>query len=211
MAVACVLAAASAPLDASRAQTGAISGTITAAKSAASDVVVFLVKVAPSGAAHAAPVSAEVDQRSLSFVPGVIAVSPGSTVTFTNSDHVMHNVFHPPKGGNAFDLGLFGPGERRSVEFGSEGAYVIFCHVHPEMSGYVVVLDTPWRTVSNDSGRFAFADLPAGSYELRTWAIRFDDVHRLVAIGDNERTDIEVALTRGSPGEPRVVPRAAPR
>ncbi|HEX7546323.1 MAG TPA: plastocyanin/azurin family copper-binding protein, partial [Gemmatimonadaceae bacterium] len=113
------------------AQDGTIGGTITAAKNRVADAVVFLVPVSPSTQQGAVPVEAEMDQRSLKFVPNVVIVSPGSTVSFTNSDRVMHNVFHPPKGGSAFDLGLFGPGEKRSFAFTNEGAFVVFCHVHP--------------------------------------------------------------------------------
>lgn len=186
------------------AQDGTIGGTITAAKNRVADVVVFLVPVSPSGQPAAPSIEAEMDQRSLKFVPNVVVVSPGSTVAFTNSDRVMHNVFHPPKGGSAFDLGLFGPGEKRSYAFKNEGAYVVFCHVHPEMVGYVVVLDTPWRTVSDDSGHFAFPKVPAGSYVLHTWHGRFEEHRQVVAANAGEHTNVDIALTHGAPGEPRV-------
>jgi plastocyanin len=202
-AVACLVLAASVPQAESRAQNGTVGGTITAANSAVADVVVFLVPAAPSVPAVVDPIAAEMDQRSLRFVPRVIVVSPGSTVAFINSDRVMHNVFHPPKGGTAFDLGLFGPGERRSIAFTGEGAYVVFCHVHPEMVGYVVVLATPWRTVSDDSGHFAFENVPAGSYLLRTWHGRFEEFRREVVAGAGERTHLDISLTRGVPIEPR--------
>jgi plastocyanin len=208
--VALLVVAAIVPLAEARAQGGTIAGTVVAANGGVADVVAFLVPAAPSPASVAAPMAAEMDQRSLQFVPRVAVVTPGSTVAFTNSDRVMHNVFHPPKGGSAFDLGLFGPGERRSFVFKSEGAFVVFCHVHPEMVGYVVVLDTPWRTVTDDSGHFAFANVPAGSYTLRTWHGRFEEHRQQVVSVAGERTHVDISLTRGVPGEPRVGPPAAP-
>ena len=211
IAVACLVLAAGVPRAGIRAQDGSIGGTIVAANSAVADVVVYLVPVSPSTPVFAAPVAAQMDQRSLQFVPRTVVVSPGSTVAFTNSDRVMHNVFHPPKGGSRFDLGLFGPGERRSFVFKDEGAYVVFCHVHPEMVGYVVALATPWRTVSDDSGHFAFAKVPAGNYVLRTWHGRFEEHHQQVAAAAGERTRVDIALTRGSPGEPRVGRPAKPQ
>ena len=202
--VGCLVLAATVPQAECRAQSGTISGTITTANGAVADVVVFLVPAASSAPVVAAPIGAEMDQRSLHFVPRVIVVSPGSTVAFTNSDRVMHNVFHPPKGGNIFDLGLFGPGERRSFAFTGEGAYVVFCHVHPEMVGYVVVLATPWRAVSDDGGHFVLENVPAGSYLLRTWHGRFEDYRQQVVAGAGERTQVDISLARGNPNEPRV-------
>jgi plastocyanin len=195
-----------------RAQLGAIRGTVTVAHSSVTvaDVVVFLVPTS-SNAAAAGPIAAEMDQRDLHFVPRVISVTPGSTVSFSNSDRVMHNVFHPLRGGGGFDLGLFGQGERRAFTFSQEGAYVIFCHVHPEMVGYVVVLATPWRAVTDDSGRFAFENVPAGSWVLRTWHNRFEDFRQPVSAAVGETVRLAVSLTRGAPGEPRVGPATAPQ
>ena len=202
-AFACAVLAAGVPRAFALAQGGAIGGTITVAGGAVGEAVVYLVAASPSTPATVAG-EAEMDQRSLKFVPRVAVVSPGSTVAFINSDRVMHNVFHPPKAGSAFDLGLFGPGERRRFTFKNEGAFVVFCHVHPEMVGYVVVLDTPWRTVSDDSGHFSFANVPAGSYVLRTWHPRFEEHHQQVVATAGERTHVEITLTHGVPADPHV-------
>ena len=209
---ACLVLFSTAPIAVGGAQTGTIGGTITVAGTAIADVVVYLVPAATSDRVATAPVAAEMDQRALHFVPHVIVVSPASTVAFTNSDRVMHNVFHPPKGGSAFDLGLFGPGERRSFVFDHEGAFVVFCHVHPEMVGYVVVLATPWRTVTDDSGRFTLENVPTGSYVLHTWSGKFAEHLQQVSAGSDQSAHLEISLSRGVPVDPRALPdpRRAP-
>ena len=77
---------------------GVVSGRVTRANRPLSNAVIELIPVA---AFSAPPVvsTAVIDQRHLHFVPEVLAVSPGTTVTFLNSDPNVHNVFSPGRGG----------------------------------------------------------------------------------------------------------------
>jgi hypothetical protein len=38
------------------------------------------------------------------------------------------------------------------------------------MSGYVVVVPTPYFAVTDKEGSFAIKDVPAGHYTLKTWS-----------------------------------------
>ena len=76
------------------------------------------------------------------FVPSLVAISPGDTVTWTNTDNAAHTI----TSGNVnnghdglFDSGLFNPGTTFSHTFEHPGEYPYFCHVHPWMSGHVTV------------------------------------------------------------------------
>ncbi|MFI5246386.1 MAG: carboxypeptidase-like regulatory domain-containing protein, partial [Gemmatimonadales bacterium] len=73
------------------------------------------------------------------------------------------------------------------------------------------VLATPWRVVSDDSGHFAFAKVPAGNYVLHTWHGRFEQRQQQVTAVAGERTRVDIVLTRGQPGEPRVGPPGKPQ
>jgi hypothetical protein len=42
--------------------------------------------------------------------------------------------------------------------------------VHPEMSGYVVVVPTPYFSVADKDGNFQIKDVPPGHYTLVTWS-----------------------------------------
>ncbi len=111
---------------------------------------------------------AVMDQRSLRFVPHVLAVQAGTTVEFANSDPLAHNVFSisPAK---RFNLGLYGRGTSRRIVFDQPGVVQLLCNVHREMSGFVVVLKNPYFARSAADGSFRIAGVPAGTHRLRVW------------------------------------------
>ncbi len=183
-------------------QLGTISGTITAPAAGMSGVVVYLLPTASNRVQAVSPISAQIDQRDLQFVPRIIAVTPGSTVSFPNSDPVMHSVFHPSMRSGGFDLGTYPQGERRSFTFNEQGIYAIFCHVHPEMAAYVVVVASPYRAVTDDEGRFKFGRVAPGTYRLRTWHRRLRTADRLLSVAANGTERVHMVLEYGSPVEP---------
>jgi len=88
-----------------------------------------------------------IDQKKMTFVPHVTVVMQGTTVDFLNSDSVGHNVYWPSISGNkklAHNLGTWPQGQKKSFQFSDPGAVPMLCNVHPEMSGYVVVVPTPY-------------------------------------------------------------------
>jgi plastocyanin len=189
-----------------RAQSGTIYGKITVPNTGITDVVVYLTPVAAAGAQEVKPLTATMDQRNLRFVPPVVAITPGSTVIFYNSDRVMHNVFHPWQSSEGFDLGLWAPGESRDFTFGHEGAFVILCHVHPEMVGYVVVVASPYRAVTGDHGRFRFDRVAPGTYRLRTWHHRLETREARVTVPNGGSVRVELPLKLGVAVRPTAKP-----
>lgn len=198
MAFSCLLSPAVA-----RAQDGAVHGEITVPSAGIGGVVVYLVPVAGRAATPLAPMTVEMDQRDLRFVPQVLAVTPGSTVHFPNSDPIMHNVFSPGQRTGGFDLGTYPQSEQRSFTFREEGAHVILCHVHPEMAAYVVVIASPYRAVVDAAGRFRLEGVAPGTYRLRTWHRRLRTVEQLVAVAANGKVRVDLRLVYGTPSPPR--------
>src|SRR5580765_96785 len=114
-----------------------------------------------------------IDQRKMAFVPKVAAVQQGTTVDFLNSDPVGHNVYWPSVSGNkklSHNLGTWPKGDKKPFQFNDLGTASLLCNVHPEMSGYVVVVPTPYFAVTDKDGNFEIKDIPAGKYTLKTWS-----------------------------------------
>jgi plastocyanin len=105
--------------------------------------------------------------RSKAFLPHVLAVPAGSTVTFPNEDPISHNLFSLTPG-NTFDLGLYRKGPGKTQKFEAPGAVNVYCNVHPNMSAVVHVMATPYYGFTDANGDYSF-DVPAGKYRVTAW------------------------------------------
>ncbi len=70
------------------------------------------------------------------FVPQVITIPVGSTVTWQNQDMVDHTVTSDV--GGIFD-NYVGAGGSTRITFTVKGTYKYHCSIHPEMLGTVIV------------------------------------------------------------------------
>jgi len=112
-----------------------------------------------------------VEQRDKQFLPHVLAIPPGSTVTFPNFDGIFHNVFSlsPTK---RFDVGLYKDGDTRELKFEKPGIVRLACNIHAQMAAYVLVIDAPHYVVVEGSKEFNFRSLAPGRYKVRAWSER---------------------------------------
>jgi len=113
--------------------------------------VVSLIAIAPSAfAAHHevtitnAPGSATpgCEETNSCFLPSTVAIQPGGTVTWENTDNAAHTAtsgsqVSGPDG--VWDSSLMMVNGSYSVTLDDEGTYPYFCMVHPWMQGTVIV------------------------------------------------------------------------
>ena len=114
-----------------------------------------------------APKTLSMDQQGMKFLPHVLAATAGDTVEFLNHDNVDHNVFTPDN--EAYTLGTFKQGEKRTHTFAKPGVYSQLCSVHPEMLGFIWVGQNPYHAVVSADGSYEIKDVPAGTYTLAVW------------------------------------------
>lgn len=173
-------------------RTGGVSGSITATGLRSNaDVVVSLqasgLKVTPPST------PATMDQQGMLFIPHVLPVVRGTTVRFLNSDPVAHNVFSPE---GRYNLGTWPRGQTKDHVFDEVGVYVQLCRVHPEMEGYVVVLDTPYFATTDRSGAFNIPNVPAGQYTLVAWSEKLKEAKQAVTVEDGKTLTVDLTLRR---------------
>jgi len=164
-----------------------VTGTVTLASGrAARQAIVFL-----DGAAKSEPMkNAVIDQKDRTFIPHVSVVTVGTKVAFPNHDVIFHNVFteyHSQR----FDLGVYKRGDTKYQVFDRPGLAVLLCSIHPDMSAYVMCVDTPYYAISDGKGNFKLNGVPPGSYTLNVWHESGEKYSSKVTVGPNQTFQIK--------------------
>jgi plastocyanin len=137
-----------------------------------------------------------IDQKGLLFAPHIIAVQQGTTVDFLNSDNVAHNVFWTAVGNDkkaGHNLGTWPKGEKRPFTFDKPGVVPLFCNVHPDMAGYIVVSPTPYFAETDDSGAYKIKDVPDGNYTLVVWHEGAKNQSKPVTVAGDAKADFTLS------------------
>jgi plastocyanin len=140
-----------------------------------------------------APRQAALRQRDEAFVPHVLAIPIGSSVTFPNDDPIFHNVFSLSRAAT-FDLGRYRQGNARTRRFTQAGLVKVFCHLHSHMSAIIAVFDHPWFAQVEEDGSFVIADVPPGRYTLAGWHERAGTAGQAVVVEPGVTTRLELLV-----------------
>lgn len=174
---------------------GNVTGAVNHPSAGSFPTVVFIERATggtfPPPTAHAV-----IDQKGKAFAPHVLPVVAGTTVDFLNGDDFEHSVFSPD--GEKYDLGKWGQGQKRSYTFKRAGVYTQLCNLHPEMIGYVVVLETPLFALADQQGRFQIQNVPAGTWALKVWNERLRPAQLQksfpVSIAEGQGAKVDIAF-----------------
>jgi len=174
------------------AQAGTLTGKVSGGRGAA---VVYVDAIA--GKTFPAPAKHLVmDQKSLLFQPHVVVIQTGATLDFLNSDNVAHNIFWPSISGDkkqSHNMGTWPKGEIRSFKFDTPGIVPLLCNVHPEMSGFVIVVPTPYYAEVDASGAYKIDNLPDGTYTVTAWREGTKSQSKSVTLSGTASTDFAMS------------------
>ena len=156
------------PLTPAHAASPSVSGSVTTPDGSAVAGAVVFVQAPPPAATVTPRAMAVVDQVNKTFLPGVLPIVVGTSVRFPNHDQIHHHVysFSPVK---TFELPLYKGDDAPPVLFDKVGVVRIGCNIHDWMSGIILVLPSPYFTVTGADGRFVLDDLPNGTHVLVAW------------------------------------------
>ena len=110
----------------------------------------------------------EISQVDRKFSPYVSVVRKGESINFSNQDEITHHVYSF-NGPTRFSFKLKKDEHMLSDPFTETGVIAMGCNIHDWMSGYMLVVDTPYYALTDSEGKVAFNDLPSGEYHLKAW------------------------------------------
>lgn len=120
------------------------------------------------------------DQVGKTFVPHVLPITVGTSVSFPNSDDIRHHLysFDKPK---PFELPLYEGTPTNPILFDKTGVVRLGCNIHDWMRGYIYILDTALFAMSNADGQLTMQNIPAGDYYMEVWHPRIKTRKPLVS------------------------------
>ena len=156
------------------------------------NVFLYLAEVPPSDGSASEP--AVLDQKDCRYVPHVVGVQVGQRLRVRSSDpKTLHNTHYVPSANRPGNFGLTDAGAERTVTFDKPEFIRVKCDVHPWMTAYVGVFDSPFFATSGEGeGGFEIARVPAGTYKLVAWHEQLGQVEQAVAVKDGATADVSV-------------------
>lgn len=142
----------------------------------------------------------EIRQKGKAFAPYISVVQRGRDVRFTNDDDITHHIYSVSgKHQFSFKLAsnsqrkvLFSAGETPSEEI-SMG-----CNIHDWMTGYLLLLETPYFTRTDKNGR-ATLSLPDESYKISAWHPQMQEKGHRTSTSYQVKGDGQVTITLAKP------------
>ena len=147
--------------------------------------------------ANIRPTKATMTMKAKAFLPRVVVVPVGGTVEFPNQDPIFHNVFSV-SGENRFDLDLYKRPKSASWTFQHPGIARVYCNIHPQMSGIIVVRDNPYFAKAGADGTFVLENVPAGKYVLKAWHERGGEASLDIAVPAEGKVGADLNLDAAS-------------
>lgn len=108
------------------------------------------------------------DQVQRQFLPQVLVVQPGDTVSFPNSDNIRHHVYSFSDA-RSFEFQLYATGSAPSVDFPELGLVTVGCNIHDDMIGHIIVSNNSVIYETDDHGMVTIAHDEQG--HLADWYV----------------------------------------
>lgn len=118
--------------------------------------------------AEALKKAVKLDQNGCRFEPHVLVLPVGSSVDYLNSDEVSHNI-HTYATKNSGLNKTVSAGSKLAQKFDKEEAIKVTCDIHPWMTSWIFVTDSPKYALTGADGSFEIAGLEPGTHKLEFW------------------------------------------
>jgi plastocyanin len=175
--------------------------TVVASGGALANVFVYVKEGLDASLRFPAGDGAELDQDGCQYVPHVLALTTGETLTIRNSDPVLHNVNATPTANRGFNRSQPQEGMTFETSFPTPEVMIpVRCDVHGWMEAYIGVTAHPYHAVSGADGTFSLDRLPPGTYTLEAWHERYGATTQTVEVTTGGTAEVTFAFDASMAG-----------
>jgi plastocyanin len=136
-------------------------------------VVVYLTPLDKSSVDSITAQTLVISQNKKKFTPYIAVLQKGQKIKFKNQDDVTHHIYSV-SGKNRFDFKIKAGEDNSNIGISTLGEVAMGCNIHDWMSGYVLVVDTPYFNKTTSTGMSNFEKIPSGKYKLTIWHPQLD-------------------------------------
>src|SRR5271156_786244 len=136
-------------------------------------------------------------QQGCMYHPRILAGQVGQTLLIRNEDSALHNV-HAVDPSKKYDFDQAQPtaGLTLSVPLKYEEVMLhVKCNVHPWMTGYIGIMNSPYFAVSDDQGKFKIANVPAGKQTIEVWHEAYGTLTQTVEVKAGATVTVDISYT----------------
>ena len=129
-------------------------------------------------------------QKNNQISPEVLPIVSDKEVIFSNQDPHFHNLHTVSDGPISFNFGIPAKTKYGPIRFPEEGEVMLLCDIHPEIKGFILILQNPFFSRVDKNGNFTIPKVPGGEYELITWHDEFISKKQRLIIKDTEKNKL---------------------
>jgi len=131
-------------------------------------------------------------QKNKAFIPYVTVTQKGQQLSFQNQDDITHHIYSV-SGKNRFSFKIKSGKEKASPVFEHTGEVAMGCNIHDWMSGFVLVVDTPYYGQTDNEGIATFELATGGEYQLVVWHPQLPtknyQIEQRITVPNNDRSN----------------------
>ncbi len=136
-----------------------------------------------------------IDQKGCVFRPHIAMIPQGGSIDLLNSDDVMHNLHSWSMKNTAFNEGVAAHGNiSKTFEFPE--TVKVTCDVHKWMTSWLIVQENPYYAITDASGNYKLAGVPAGTYTVQAWQESLGKVTQEVTVAAGAEAKADFGLEK---------------
>ena len=117
-----------------------------------------------------------IDQVGKSFSPYISVSQINSKVIFANQDDITHHIYSAGSE-NKFSFKIKAGKTNAETQFTHASEVAMGCNIHDWMSGYLLVVNTPYFGKTDKEGKVNFAISEQGRYKIVLWHPQLQQEH----------------------------------